>query len=187
MFASPYPKNNVEIAQSFFEDAFDLADRFDITFERYHAIKTRRFKCFIDLRWAYECILKAIIAYSQPRDMERGALIKATEQAKHKISVLERTVMEGNNTFGVEPCGDQLDQLPIGLRYALDGYDFRDAKEELYYDTIGSDVWLENFRKYVGQLMSRVGDELSKHGGIINAADIPIEEIIGDKFNKFRG
>jgi len=187
MKASPYPKNNVEVAQDFFDDTYDLVIRFDSTFEQFAAVKTRRFKCFNDLRSAYECILKAIVAYRQPRDMERKALITAVEKHKHNISSLEKSILsvEGER-FGVEARGERLDQLPIGLRYTLDGRDFREAKEQLYYETIGSDFWLGRLRDYIAGVRDAVGTELAKHGGIVSAGDIPMEKILGTEYSKFR-
>jgi hypothetical protein len=187
MKASPYPKNNVEVAQDFFEDASDLVLRFDRTFDDFSPIKTRRFKCFNDLRLAYECILKAIVAYRQPRDMERKALIAVVERHKHNISSLENAILSTDgDRFGVEVRGAELDQLPIGLRYALDGKDFREAKEMEYYQTIGSDLWLHRLRVYIAGVRDSVGAALGKEGGIISPGDITMEMLFEKKYNKFR-
>ncbi len=76
--------------------------------------------------------------------------------------------------------------LPVGLRYALDGYDFRDAKEDLYYETIGSDVWLEGLKAAALKLADNLDAHLEYHSGIIDVGKIPFEELIAEKYNKFR-
>jgi hypothetical protein len=186
MKRSSYPKNNVEVAQTFFEDTCDLVLRFDVTFQRFHPIKTRRFKCFIDLRLAYECILKAILAYQQPKDMEREALIRTVEKRGHNISALEAAVSSEATNFGLESWGSELDHLPIGLRYSLDGQDFRDMKEDLYYKTVGSDVWLHHLRDYLVRVRDVVNEELKQYNGIVTIADIPTEKLLGGEYNKYR-
>ena len=86
----------------------------------------------------------------------------------------------------IEPKGETLDQLPVGLRYTLDGFDFLEAQEQLYYATIGSDSWLEELRSYIGRVCASLGSELSKHSGVISVSDIPIEDILNPGFNKYR-
>lgn len=68
---SSYTKNNVEVADDFFKDCHDLLTQYDLTIDRFSGVKSRRFKCFNDLRPSYKCILKSVITYHQPRDMER--------------------------------------------------------------------------------------------------------------------
>lgn len=185
---SSYPKNNVEVSDDFFKDCHDLLIRYDRTIEGFSGIKSRRFKCFNDLRSAYECILKAIIAYHQPRDMERKALIQSAERHGHRISSLEESAIKlaSPGTLGVEAHGELLDQLPVGLRYALDGYDFLEVHEDLYYETIGCDPWMTDLRSYVGRVFQSVNEELSKHSGIVDIADIPMEKLLGQEYNKYR-
>lgn len=186
MNTPPYPRNNLEVAGKFFEDALDLAHRFNLTFEHYYAIKSRRLKCFIDLRWSYECILKAIIAYRQPREMEREALIRIAEKARHNISALEEAALCDDGAFDVQARGHEIDNLPVGLRYALDGYDFREAKIDLYYQTIGSDRWMEDFYEYLIRLIDQVDRKLRTRAAVVSMADIPIDELLKVQFNKFQ-
>ncbi len=185
---SSHPKNNVEVAGDFSQDCHDLLTRYDKTIDAFSGIKSRRFKCFNDLRSAYECILKAIIAYHQPRDMERKALIHTAERHGHQIASIEQSVVEvgGKALFGIEERGELLDRLPVGLRYRLDGYDFLEAHEDLYYETIGCDPWLTDLREHIGQIHRELNERLSEHSGIINVADIPIDKILNDGYNKFR-
>lgn len=187
MEASPYPKRNIEVSQDFFTDCEDLLVRFDRMFGSFCSLKSRRFKCFNDLRSAYECILKAGIAYGQPRDSDRKRLIRSVERFGHRISDLESAVPpELACALLIEPRGDILEQLPIGLRYTLDGFDFLEAREQLYYATIGSDSWLEELRSYVGRVCGALDSELCKHSGVTSVSDIPIEEILKPGFNKYR-
>ena len=187
MEASPYPKRNIEVSQDFFTDCEDLLVRFDRMFGSFFSLKSRRFKCFNDLRSAYECILKGAVAYGQPRDSDRKHLIRSVERFGHRISDLESAIApDFAHALLIEPKGDTLDQLPVGLRYTLDGFDFLEAQEQLYYATIGSDSWLEELRSYIGRVCDSLGSELSKHSGVISVSDIPIEDILNPGFNKYR-
>ena len=187
MEATPYPKINIEVADCFYTDAEDLIDRFDRTFEVYFGVKSRRIKCYYDLRAAYECILKSIIAYHEQPEIERRDLIKKTERYGHKISELEVLAqnVDTDRESTVLSWGTILDRLPVGLRYALDAYDFIEAKESLYYETIGDDDWLYRLRKYVGTLSKAFGEKLSCHSGIISVRDIPMEKLLCKDYNKY--
>lgn len=188
MKASPYPKRNVEVSQDFFTDCEDLLARFDRVFGSFFSLKSRRFKCFNDLRSAYECILKGAVAYGQPRDSDRRHLIRSVEKFGHRISDLEGAIAPDlARALCIEHKGDVLDRLPVGLRYTLDGFDFLEAHEQLYYATIGSDSWLGELRSYIGRVCDSLGFELSKHSGVISVSDIPIEDILNPGFNKYRG
>lgn len=186
MKASPYPKRNVVVAQDFFTDCEDLLARFDRTFGTFFSLKSRRFKCFNDLRSAYECILKGVVAYAQPRETDRKSLIQSVEKFGHRISALEQAIsQELADSLDIEHKGTVLDQLPVGLRYTLDGFDFLEAQEPLYYASIGADTWVEEFRSYVGAVCAAFGSELSKHSGIVSLSDIPVEDILNPGFNKY--
>lgn len=187
MEASPDPKRNIEVSQDFFTDCEDLLLRFDHMSRSSLSLKSRRFKCFNDLRAAYECILKGAVAYGQPRNSDRAHLIRSVERFGHRISSLEAAVP--TNLAGallIEPKGDILDQLPVGLRYTLDGFDFLEAQEQLYYVTIGSDSWLKELRSYIGRVCDSLDSELSKHSGVVSVSDISIEDILNPDFNKYR-
>lgn len=183
-----YPATNVEVAQSFFLDCGDLLHRYDKTIDTFFAIKSRRLKCFNDLRGAYECALKCAIAYHQQSTTERRLLIEATERHGHHIDRLEDDVTRliGDNPYGVESKGALFGRLPVSLRYSLDGFDFLKAQEQLYYATIGSDNWLYSLRSYIGRIYEALNDTLSKHSGIISAADIPSEKLLGSEYCKYR-
>jgi hypothetical protein len=187
MEASQYPKRNIEGSQDFFTDCEDLLVRFDRMVGSFFSLKSRRFKCFNDLRSAYECILKGAVAYGQPRDSDRKHLIRFVERYGHRISSLESAIPPDLAcALLIEPKGDTLDQLPVDLRYTLDGFDFLEAQEQLYYATIGSDSWLEKLRSYIGRVGDSLGSELSRHSGVISVSDIPIEDILNPGFNKYR-
>lgn len=161
--------------------------RYDITVDRFGALKSRRMKCFSDLRGAYECSLKGMVAYIVPGDTDRKSLIKRLEKLGHRISLLEAELpLNVREKYGIETRGGILEQLPVGLRYAIDGYDFVRAKETVYYTTIGSDEWVFEFRKYVGRVCAELGRALSSHSRVISVSDIPKEQIFGDTFNKYR-
>ena len=187
MLAS-YPTINIEVAQNFFVDCEDLLKRYDKTSESFFAVKSRRLKCFNDLRSAYECALKCAIAYHQHPETERRRLIEQVERNGHRIEKLEEEVsrLVGLAVYSIEEKGAVLTRLPVSLRYALDGFDFLAAQEPLYYETIGSDTWLDSFRVYIGRVLEALNATLSKHSGILSAADIPIEKVLDTEYNKYR-
>lgn len=185
---SSYPRNNLEVADDFFKDCHDLLIRYDRTIDGFSGVKSRRFKCFNDLRSAYECILKAIVAYHQPRDMDRKLLIQTAEKHGHHISSLERSaiMLTAAGALNLEERGELLDKLPVGLRYALDGYDFLLFHEDLYYETIGCDPWMIDLRGYLDRVSKAMNEVLSQHSGIVDISGIPMEELLGERYNKYR-
>jgi len=82
-------QNNIEVSDDFFNDALDFVRRFDLTFEECFAIKSKRAKCFIDLRMAYECILRAVIVYFEG-DNDRESNINLIEKFKHYLANMEQ-------------------------------------------------------------------------------------------------
>lgn len=183
------PKANVEVAQTFFDDCQDFLLRYDKTINAFLAVKSRRLKCFNDLRSAYECALKCAVAYHQPPETERIVVIRRIERHGHKIESLENSValLAGLETYGIKAHGDILKGLPVSLRYTLDGFDFLYAKGNLYYETIGSDDWLDAFRGYVGWVFKALDASLSKHSAVRSAKEIGLEEVLAlaGEYNKY--
>jgi len=48
---------------------------------------------------------------------------------------------------------EKMDRLSVGLRYRFDTWDFRGNKEDLYCETIGSDLWLSNMQSALDDLI----------------------------------
>ncbi len=87
---------------------------------------------------SHQCILNAIVVHRQPCYMELRALVAIVERHKHDISSVENSIHSTDlDRYGVEARGVELDQLPIGLKYALDSKCFREAKEMEYFQAIG--------------------------------------------------
>ncbi|MBH0190090.1 MAG: hypothetical protein HP493_14935 [Nitrospira sp.] len=109
-------------------------------------------------------------------------------QYSHKISSLEEAITQFQGVYikEFEPWGNLLNTLPVSLRYSLDGSDFLDAKEELYYQTIGSDEWLLAFRTYLTKVVASLDEKLKEHSGIVSMSDIDLDEILRSEHNKYR-
>jgi hypothetical protein len=178
------PKN-VRVADHYFHDACDLTRRYEITIDEWFAVKSKRVKCFIDLRIAYECILKAVIVYFAGEDDKKKS-IKLAESFGHRVNSLEEEAGKYfTGEFEVKLYSDALASLPVSLRYKLDTFDFIDANEEYYYKTIGSDRWMNNLCEYIKTITAWVDSLLQSHSKIISGS-IPIEELLAVDYNKYR-
>ena len=138
---------------------------------------------------ACECFLKSLHALYGEQSRDRKTVIKEAEFFRHNIQHLAETVsthLTSDLWEKLKPYSIKTSKLPVGLRYALDGYDFISAREKDYYDTVGSDTWMDSFYEVLQELQKEIDDELHKHSGIISMSDIPIEEILKPKFNKYR-
>lgn len=181
--------DSVYVAGDFFTDGVDLLERFKPYFENYFGIKSRRLKCFIDLRMACESFLKSIHALYGDHSRDRKGVIKEVESFGHNITRIAEIVaphLTEELWEKLQPYSLKMSELPIGLRYALDGYDFIEAREKDYYDTVGDDTWMDTFYEILCALRDEIDAELSKHSGIISVSDIPIEKIIDPGYNKYR-
>lgn len=181
-----YP--NVEVANDFFHDGMDFLCRYQITKDDFHVVRSRRLKLFLDLRMAAECVLKATVAYHMPVETGRDQLIKLIENYKHKIGNLALHVKEKVEVCKwavFEPFVMNLDALPVGLRYRLDGRDFRESDEDLYYSTIGMDGWLEQLHDAIELLAYSLDKKLQSSSRIIASREILLEELIRPTHNKY--
>jgi hypothetical protein len=120
--------------------------------------------------------------------MDRKRVIQAAEKHGHRISSLEKSaiMLTSAGALSLEERGELLDKLPVGLRYALDGYDFLLFHEDLYYETIGCDPWMIDLRGYLDRVFKSMNEVLSKHSGIVDISDIPMEELLGERYNKYK-
>jgi hypothetical protein len=188
MLKSSIASDSMYIAGNFYTDAEDLLNRYSAYFERHFGIKSRRFKSFVDLRMALESLLKSVCALYGDHARDRKDVVRDVESYGHSIPKLLRAAevsISPSLVKELRPFVKQIDDLPIGLRYALDGYDFLSAKHELYYATIGDDSWMYSLHALLSRLSKEVSDELAKHSGIVRLSDIPIEKLLEKSFNKY--
>ena len=183
---------HVEVADHFYHDAIDLHARYIVCEAsenpEFYSRKSRRFKCFVDLRMAMESALKSVVVYCYHSDMKGQKLVKKVEKYGHDLDGLIKKALEHlpedlqdkTNTLCLE-----LNKLPVGLRYRLDGMDFKRNNEELYNVTIGSDAWMENTSSTIKSIADFIGKELNnKESGILSGKDITLEELLAPEYNK---
>jgi hypothetical protein len=178
---------NIRVANDFFHDSLDFLHRYQITVEHFFAIKSKRLKLFLDLRMAAECILKAYSAYFYMRELSRDKVIQKVEKHSHKIGEMaaivrpcvEPSIWERFNQFV-----ESLNCLPVGLRYQLDGADFRQVNEDFYYETVGSDAWLDALHDAIKLLADTLGKQLQTHSRVVTVNEI-MSELMAPQHNKY--
>jgi hypothetical protein len=183
---------NVEIANDFFHDAGDLLHRYHLTVDHFYKIKSKRLKLFLDLRMAAECILKAYPAYFLMDGARREEVIRRVEAYGHNVKKISTDVQP---TISPELWAvfdhfvEQLAVLPVGLRYRLDGADFRELNEDFYYETVGSDSWMEALHDAVRGLREALNGHLVGHSRILSGDDLweELKKPYHNKYAKKRG
>lgn len=185
--------NRLDVAGRFATDAADFIARFRCTYYSddfdFQSIKSRRFKAFGDLRISIEATLKGFIALRQPYGSGGRDLVHVVEKFGHK---LERLTAEMTRLWRCQIAEDlrqlisQCEKLPVGLRYSLDAFDYLEAHEELYYETIGSDHWMKRVEKLAEEARKCLQDKLSRRAKVIAVSAENIEELLQDGFNKYR-
>lgn len=184
---TPLMRERVEIANSFFLDAIELLTRYRLTTEYFSAIKSRRVKLFVDLRLAYECILKAHLAYFDEQSSDRKMLIRKVESFRHDIERLLGDIIPFLSEHLVQRgqlLNKELALLPISLRYYLDVCDFLEAQNDHYYATIGRDSWMEGFAEFVRALIDQMNKNLQSHSRIVGGDEL-WDAMIHDGYNKY--
>lgn len=178
---------NIEIANDFFHDSLDLLHRYRLTIDHFDSIKSKRFKLFLDLRMATECILKAYAAYFLMKELPRKEVINRVEGFGHKIKKMAE-IVEGSVKNEVwekfSPFVEQLEFLPVGLRYRLDGMDFRQVNEAFYYKTIGSNLWLNALHDATKKLADELNQYLVTHSRLLSGKEL-LDEIRKPFHNKY--
>ena len=178
---------HIEVANDFFHDAGDLLHRYRLTVDHFYSVKSKRMKLFLDLRIAAECILKAYAAYFLMASLSREEVIRKVEAYGHNIKKLaldvESSVMPDLWEL-FSPFVPQLAELPVGLRYRLDGADFRVLNEDFYYQTIGSDDWLDNLHENIDNIRNSLNFLLSEHSKILSGKELLVE-VMKSRCNKY--
>ena len=72
----------------------------------------------------------------------------------------------------LRPFIEQLEHLPVGLRYRLDVFDFRDENEERYYQTVGSDQWLDALHDAIAAVAEDFNQLLATHDRILTGEEV---------------
>jgi len=159
------PKHNAEVAGHFFADSVDYLDRASMTEERFESVKSTRLKWFTDVRLAYECALKAVIAEAQGGQEDGSRLPAKIEGYRHNIEQLE------GDAFPLIPLplrifGLELKGLPVGLRYRIDCWDFIETHELEYYKTVGSTLWVDSLIDQTQLIIDFADKRLEAYRGV---------------------
>lgn len=171
---------HVDVADHYYKDAVDFLHRFILCWEseryNFQAVKSKRFKAFIDLRMALECSLKSICSYKIHHELSGEELVGRMRKYSHFIARSAADIFELLSVdvaawlkITAKLCDEN---LPVDIRYRFDAFDFRSNDEELYYQTIGDDFWLITFYEKTKEFTSYIGGELSKESRVISSADL---------------
>lgn len=164
----------LEVSNHFLHDAIDFKIRYrhciDSDGPLFYEPKSRRTKCFVDLRMGIESALKANVCYYTHNERKGKTLVNWIEKFGHNIGKMVRKLDGEIPPEVLEPVKDdllKLDQLPVGLRYRFDTWDFKYNKKELYSDTIGCNRWLESLYKTLDELIEHINSKLTPHSRIV--------------------
>lgn len=166
-----YPMR-IELANFYYQDAADFHRRFRLTFYSdradFQSVKSRRAKAYIDLRMALEALLKSVICLRQPRNVCGKPLVGQIRAYRHNIDNLAR---DGLKNFCVDSrfteAIDKCRIAPVDLRYQFDAMCFRFPDDRSYYETIGSDAWLQTLEEFVGEGLRRLNEVLKRRSRIV--------------------
>lgn len=177
-------RRHAEVANHFFTDASDLLLRFELTRNDFFVSHSRQAKLYVDLRIAYECALKAVVALSLDDSLSVEEIQKGVEGFGHQIERLELSAFPSLSA-SYDPLGPQIDRLPVSLRYRIDGWEFRDAKEELFFATVRSEPWIDSLHERTRAIL---GDLNSRLHGLVECVtgDAITEQVLKRKPRKYR-
>ena len=175
---SEYP-SHIEVSDHFYHDSCDLLCRFESSFDgdsiTFYSVKSRRMKCFVDLRMAMESILKAYSSYYCHSDISGQKIVQKIENYRHHVEKLLPKCSGYIPDVWQQDCikyCDDLSKLPVGLRYKLDVMDFIYQNEELYYATIVNDAWMRGLKDNISGITEHIGDVLSKESKILSGKEV---------------
>ena len=182
---------HVQVSNHFYHDAIDLLARYSVCeasdSPELCSSKSRRMKCFIDLRMAMESALKAVVTYYCHSDKQGEKLVKKVENYRHHIEKLIAKALEHlpeEDRERVNTLCKQLHNLPVGLRYRLDVIDFKRSNEKLYYDTVGSDDWMKSTSETIKSIADFIGSKLNRESRFLSGSELK-EEYFAPKYNKY--
>lgn len=182
----------IDVANHFYHDARDFHTRYKYCMESegpiFYTPRSMRAKCFIDLRMGIESILKCLICYFKHDNKAGKKLVSWIEGYSHKITKMLEAIKDVLPAQFLQCYSNDLlalDELPVSLRYRLDALDFRDNREDRYYETIGSDAWLTQISNALSELVSLANDKLRQHSRIVSSVEL-LAEIMEPHYRKYR-
>jgi hypothetical protein len=107
--------------------------------------------------------------------LSRQEIVRTVESFRHDLSALADYLDAGECAEGwpkLKPFIEKLNRLPVGLRYRLDGSDFRAVDEVLYYETIGCDPWMKGLENVLLEMRNALNETLVKHSGFVSVEDL---------------
>jgi hypothetical protein len=135
---------------------------------------------------ALECALKAHVVYFQMAGLSRIDIIDKVWSFQHNISKLNELVSESLPRTLLEDLllvSQDLSALHVGLRYHLDQMDFRYAKKDMYYQTVGSDLWLKRLHEVTTELKNLISIKLQSHSQVVKTKEI-WDDLMTARYNK---
>ena len=181
---------HLEVASHFLHDAIDFRIRYKYCIDSdgplFYEPKSRRTKCFIDLRMGIEAALKSLICYHDINDRKGKTLINKIEKFRHDIGKMARRIEPYLEVAFVERYIENLVKigtLPVDLRYRFDTWEFNEHQEELYEETIGCNRWLAEVYELLESLIELANNNLKQHGGIVTMEEV-LKEMAEPRFNK---
>lgn len=185
--------NHIELANHYCHDAVDLLVRFNYCWQSdlpdFSSIRSRRGKLYVDLAMSLECSHKSIKAYFEYKHLGGEELAKAIRKLSHKLNGFKP--QEHGFVFSSEKLTDffngfieQSEKLRIDLRYRIDNWNFREAEEQFYYETIGSDVWMNNLFQIANEISDWQRNQLSKESRVMTITDL-FSELLTPKYNTY--
>jgi hypothetical protein len=175
--------DRLRLAHYYWEDARDYLKRYRVLFHNaefdFQGIKSRRVKCYIDLRMALEAILKAGLCLKSKWSDGGEPLIKRIKGYSHNIGKLQAEALKGFKIDkAVLDAIARCDTAEIVLRYQVEAAAFREGDDRDYYATIGSDKWLDTIEAFVGDAATQIGKRLNKFSKPVDARTL-IAKILG--------
>lgn len=154
------------MAEHYQYDAFDFARRFDLLWESMPN-KTGRIKSFVDLVFAFECILKCHIALGRT-DEDPKMVLKDLIKARHDIGKLVEIAKISRDQNVYDELAYRLNGFSVFLRYSLDAYSsffpFYTARRKSklnYSQTVGNNEWVLETRALLSPLLQTAKEALS--------------------------
>lgn len=182
---------HVQVSNHFYHDAIDLHARYTVCeaseSPEFYSSKSRRMKCFIDLRMSMESALKAVVTYYCHSNKQGKKLVQKVENYRHHIEKLIDKALEHipeEHREKTEALCKELHELPVGLRYQLDVMDFKRNNEELYYKTVGSDSWMKSTSETIKSIADFIGKELNKESRMLSGEELK-EEYFEPRYDKY--
>lgn len=171
---------HADVAEHYYKDTVDFLNRFILCWDSdrydFQSVKSKRFKAFIDLRMALECVLKSICSYKIHHELSGRELVDRMKKYGHYIgkstSAISSLLNRETYSWLSETAKLCDSNLPVDIRYRFDAFDFRQNDEEVYYKTIGDDRWLITFYEKTEELKKYIGSELSKESRIFNSTEL---------------